>query len=179
MLLAVGGAFAAKAGPRLWRQPRVQRAVFERLGKAPVVGLFLQTLGTARFARALELQLHVGESPLVGLTMACGASGNPLLDESSDDIVSALKSGETLVDSLKGCGFFPRTFLDLVRAGEESAQLPEMLGRSAAMYETDLDQAIDRFTALLEPLIMLVMGSIVGVVVIATMLPMMTLIQNL
>lgn len=179
ILLLVGGSLAAKAGPGLWQEPEVRRQVFERLGETPALGPFLRTLATARFARALELQLQVGESPLVGLVMACEASGNPLLEESADGIVSTIKGGETLVDSLKGCGFFPRPFLDLVRAGEESAQLPEMLGRSAAMYESDLEQAIDRFTALLEPLIMLVMGSIVGVVVIATMLPMMTLIQNL
>lgn len=179
ILTFVGLVAASKLGPPLWANPSVRRETFERLGGAPVVGPFLQVLATARFARALELQLQVGENPLVGLAMACEASGNPVLAGNADEIVAALKGGETLVDSLKGCGFFPRTFLDLVRAGEESAQLPDMLGRSADMYEIDLDQAIDRFTALLEPMIMLVMGSIVGVVVIATMLPMMTLIQNL
>lgn len=179
--LVAGALFvsALKIGPRLWQRPDVQREIFERLDRTPVVGSFLKTLATARFARALELQLHVGESPLVGLAMACGVSGNPVLADSAEEMVAALKGGETLVDSLKGCGFFPRTFLDLVRAGEESAQLPDMLGQSALMYEADLDHAIERFTALLEPMIMLVMGSIVGVVVIATMLPMMTLIQNL
>jgi type IV pilus assembly protein PilC len=168
-----------KLGPRVWERPRVRHEVYQKLLRAPVFGLFLPTLATARFARALELQMQVGESPLLGLKMACAASGNPVLEDCADEIVSSLKGGETIVDSLKVTKFFPRTFLDMVRAGEESAHLPEMLERSANMYETDLDHAIDRFTAPLEPLIMLVMGIIVGIMVVATMLPMMTLIQKL
>lgn len=179
LLLGGGVVGLVKLAPSLWQRPELRVLVYEELRKAPGAGRFLQILATSRFARALELQLHVGESPLVGLQMACEASGNPLLEASVNEVVSALKGGETLVDSLAVSGFFPRTFLDLVRAGEESAQLPEMLGRSALLYETDLDQAIDAFTSLLEPLVMLVMGVIVGIVVIATMLPMMTLLQNL
>jgi type IV pilus assembly protein PilC len=145
----------------------------------PIAGDLFRILGTTRFARALELQLQVGEAPLTGLPIAGMASDNPVLQESILSCVDGLKSGSTFVESLALADFFPNAFLSMLRAGEESAQLPDIVGRSAEMYEAQLDQAIDTFSNLLEPLVMLVMGVLVGIVVVATMLPMIKMIETL
>ncbi|MGE0489680.1 MAG: type II secretion system F family protein [Vulcanimicrobiota bacterium] len=178
MVLALVG-MGVTVGPSLWRQPGFRLWLAERILATPVLGRTYQNLGTARFARAMELQLQVGEGPLAGFRLSAEASDNPVLSRSIEGAIEALKGGEGFTDSLKATGFFPNSFLQVMRAGEESADLPEMMGRMATMFEEELDHSIDTFTALLEPLVMLVMGIIVGVVVIATMLPMMQLIQNL
>lgn len=179
VLALLGGCAAAALGPRLLRQPAVRTALARQLLAIPVLGRTYRVLGTARFARALQIQLEVGETPLAGLRMGAEASGNPVLEENIQASVEALKAGDPIVESLRRADFFPAAFLHVLSAGEETAQLPAMMGKMAEIYEAELEAALDAFTSLLEPLVMLVMGGIVGVVVIATMLPMMQLLQNL
>ncbi len=159
--------------------PQLRLRVAQAVLGLPVLGPLARNLATVRFARALEIQLKMGESPLLGLPLAAAASGNPVLQGLAKSAVESLKQGSSLTESLKATNFFPRTLTDMLTAGEESGRVPELLERTAALYESELDLAIERSTALLEPLIMLVMGVIVGLMVVATMLPMMTLIQSL
>lgn len=179
VLCGTVGVVGAASMPKLAHYPLVRLRAAEWLLEVPVLGKVYRTISTTRFARAMELQLVVGESPLNSLKIAAQASGNPVLEESMPRGLEALKEGCTLVESLEMTEFFSPSFLSLLRAGEESASLPDIMGRTAKMYEEEVDYAVDAFTNLMEPLVMLWMGTMVGVVVVATILPMVKMLQNL
>lgn len=173
---------AAAAGfvvvPKLWEKHEVRLRVFRVLMEIPVVGKLVVILASARFARALAIQLDVGITPLVALSLSADASENPILEEEGPKFVSSLKDGMTMEESLKQSEVFPDMLLQMVRAGEESASLPDLLSRVADIFEVELDNAIDIFTALLEPMVMVLMGIIVGILVISSMLPMLNILQS-
>lgn len=179
LLCLAAGVSAALVFPRLAREPGFREKMAVLTLKLPVAGHFYRVLVTTRFARALGLQLDVGEGPLAGMGMAAKASGCQVLEARILDSVASLKGGATFVESLAAADYFADSFLLMLRAGEESAELPDIMGRTTAMYEGELEYAIETFANLLEPLIMLSMGIIVGIVVVATMLPMMKMIQTL
>ncbi|MBI3929149.1 MAG: type II secretion system F family protein [Armatimonadetes bacterium] len=179
VLLGVGMAVLVIFGPRLVRQPGVEMWLCTTALRIPALGRSLRMLAVSRFARAMELQLEVGETPLRSLELAAQASGNPVLTDRIERAVDGLRDGLTLTQALDRTEFFPRPFIHMLTASEESARTVSMMRRMAEVYESEVEAALDTFTALLEPLVMLVMGVIVGVVVVATMLPMMHLLQNL
>ncbi len=165
--------------PRLARNRAFQVGMIEVILRLPVMGRFYRVLVTTRFAQAMELQLEVGEGPLQGLPVAALAAACPVLENKIPDSLASLKGGATFVEALEAAEYFPDSFVLMLRAGEESAELPDIMARTSAMYQSELDHAIETFANLLEPIIMMVMGILVGIVVVATMLPMMKMIQNL
>ena len=166
-------------GPRWLRKPSNRHRVFSVLDRVPALGRILKTVAVTRFARALGLQMECGMSPLSALKVAAEVTDHPLLQSRIDPAMEALKSGETMQSSLEQVEFFPNLFLKMVQVGEESASLPDLLGRTADVYDLELETALEAFTALLEPMVMMAMGVLVGVFVVATMLPMAQLLQNL
>lgn len=179
VLLVSGGAAAWLLLPPLLRKPHIKKRLAVTILGTPVAGRVYRTLGVARFTRALSVQLECGISPLLAIQLAADATDNPVLDESIGVALEALRQGSTVSDSLATANFFPALMLKMVQVGEESASLPDLLTRTAEMYEQDLDAILDAFTSLLEPMVMVVMGFIVGVLVLASMLPMMQVLQNL
>lgn len=165
--------------PKLWQREEVRYHVHHLLLKMPLLGETLRTVAVARFSRALAVQLGVGIAPLVALSLAAKASDNAVLEEQIETSVSALRDGSHLEESLAACGFFPAMVLHMVKAGEESGALADMLTRMADIYEFELENTLEVFTSLLEPMVMLFMGGVVGVLVISTMTPMMNVIKSL
>lgn len=172
--------FAAVSGWKaIHRNPSTALSFSEKLLTVPVLGRVYRLVGLTRFSRALAVQLEVGESPLSALKLAAEASENPYLVHRIPEALEELKNGNTIVGSLEVTAFFPKGFLHMLRAGEETAQTAEITERLSAMYETELECALETFTSLLEPLVMLGMGIVVGIIVVATMLPMLQLLQTM
>ncbi len=178
-LLVAGGAAGWILLPPLLRKPAVKKRLARFILSLPVAGKVYRTLSVARFTRALAVQLDCGISPLHAIQLSADATDNPVLDETIERAIDGLREGGTVAESLEAAEFFPRLMIKMVQVGEESASLPDLLTRTAEMYESDLDAILDAFTALLEPMVMVVMGFIVGVLVLASMLPMMQVLQNL
>jgi type IV pilus assembly protein PilC len=177
-LAALGGLAALYLPPWL-RQPRVRRRLAEEMLKVPGLGPSLRSVAISRFTRSLAIELEVGLNAVEAIDMAARAADHPVLEAVSSRAQSALQAGKSLQESLADTGFFPKSYTSIVSVGEESGQTPAILRRLADMYEAEIDYRLDVLTALVEPLVMLVMGSIVGVVVIATMLPMLALLRHL
>lgn len=164
----------------LWlRNPNNQRRLAQVVIKLPGIGRVYHTLGVARFARAFAVQIDCGMNPLGALPISAEVTDNPILIDKIKEASSGLSQGESFSVSLEATGFFPRLMINMVQAGEESAQLGELLQRTAEMYEAEVEHALDTFTALLEPMIMCGIGVMVGILVLATMLPMTQVIENL
>lgn len=179
VLFFAGGALIWKIWPIWVAKPGNQRRVARFVMAMPALGRVYHTLGVARFARAFSVQIGCGMNPLGALPISAEVTENPLLIDVIREATGNLSQGESFSVSLEATGFFPKLMLNMVQAGEESAQLSELLNKTAEMYEAEVEHALDTFTALLEPVIMCGIGLMVGVLVLATMLPMAQVIENL
>ncbi len=165
--------------PRWLNDPEKRYKLYDYGMAVPMLGKVIVIIATARFCRALDVQLSVGISPLHAIRLAAQASGNPVLEKNIEIAVDAMHDGELMEEALARLGFFPPLVTQMVRAGEETGTVSDMLNRLGAMYEVELDSILETFTSLLEPMVMLSMGVVVGILVLSTMLPLMQVLQNL
>jgi general secretion pathway protein F len=167
-ITAVGGGIAAlnayirtQAGRMWWDSFRL---------RIPMLGGALRKAETSRFARAMET-LVTNNVPLVqSLGIAAAVLNNTKIAKSLDSVIQGVKRGEGLSGPLKRTGQFPTLASHLLSVGEETGRLDQMFGRMADIYEADTRAAVKRFTALFEPLIILVMGIMVGALVLSMLL---------
>jgi general secretion pathway protein F len=138
--------------------------------RLPLIGDALRKAETSRFARAMET-LVTNSVPLVqSLGIAAAILNNRVMARSLDAVAQGVKRGEGLAGPIKRCGQFPLLAGHLLSVGEETGRLDQMFARMADIYESDTRAAIKRFTALFEPLIILVMGIIVGLLILSMLL---------
>lgn len=139
--------------------------------KAPVVGNIVNNAVIARFSRTLATTFAAGVPLVDALQSVSGAAGNAVYKQAIDRIRMDVTSGQSLYMSIKMTGLFPSMLLQMVSIGEESGALDTMLDKVATYYEAEVDNAVDGLTALLEPMIMSVLGILVGGLMIAMYLP--------
>lgn len=139
--------------------------------KAPVVGDIVNNAVVARFSRTLATTFAAGVPLVDALQSVAGAAGNAVYKKAIDRIRMDVTSGQSLYMSIKMTGLFPSMLLQMVSIGEESGALDTMLDKVATYYEAEVDNAVDGLTALLEPMIMSVLGILVGGLMIAMYLP--------
>lgn len=168
----------------LFAAPKIKTKLFSAemrpyLLSVPGLGRCLENLTAARFADALALCQRAGMSIHRGLVLAASASGDPLLVKRMPQAKKHLESGQTLAESLHTMEFFSPLFLEILNSGEEVGRLDDMLDWVARACELELDSSLQTYADLMEPLVLMVVGVIVGVLVLATALPMVNLVQNL
>lgn len=169
LLLVVAGAMLALAR---YRQSASGRLRLDRLQlKAPLFGQLLLLITTARLARTLAILLSNGVPLLKALGITRSLVGNRLLRQALEAAALRVQEGGSLAVALRESALFPPMLAQLVAAGEKSGQLEEMLYRVADSYEHQTDLSITGMLSLLEPLMILVMGCLVGFVVLAILLP--------
>ena len=139
--------------------------------KIPVLGEILRKAIIARFARTLSTTFAAGVPLVEALESAAGASGNVIYRQAIIQIRNAVSTGQTLKDSMQMTGVFPNMVVQMVAIGEEAGSLDTMLDKVAGFYEEEVDNAVDNMSSLMEPFIMVVLGTIVGGLVVAMYLP--------
>ena len=139
--------------------------------KTPVVGNILYKAAVARFARTLATTFSAGVPLLDALESVAGAAGNVVFKTAVLKIKADVSNGMQLNFSMRSTGVFPSMALQMTSIGEESGALDAMLDKVALHYETEVDNAVDGLTALMEPLIMSILGVLVGGLIIAMYLP--------
>ncbi|MEI4550100.1 MULTISPECIES: type II secretion system F family protein [Pseudoalteromonas] len=139
--------------------------------KLPVIGLILNKAAVARYARTLSTTFAAGVPLVDALDSAAGASGNAVYRDAILDIKNEVSSGNQMNFAMKNSGVFPDMVIQMVAIGEESGSLDDMLGKVASIYEAEVDDAVDGLSSLLEPLIMAVLGVLVGGLIVAMYLP--------
>lgn len=139
--------------------------------KAPVVGNILYKAVVARYARTLATTFAAGVPLVEALDSVAGATGNSVFRNAVNRIKADVSTGMQLNFSMRTTGIFPALAIQMTAIGEESGSLDEMLDKVATYYEAEVDNAVDGLTALLEPLIMAVLGVLVGGLIIAMYLP--------
>ncbi len=139
--------------------------------KAPVIGNILNKAAVARFARTLSTTFAAGVPLIEALESAAGASGNEVYRNAIMHIREEVSSGTQMYLAMKQTDQFPEMVIQMVSIGEESGALDGMLEKVANIYEQEVDDAVDGLTALLEPMIMAVLGVVIGGLIIAMYLP--------
>ena len=145
--------------------------------KLPVLGELVRTINVGRFSRTLGTMLQAGVPMLRSLDTAKMIMGNVILQRAIDEAKRAVTEGESLAQTLKKSGEFPPTLIHMVAVGERAGQLEQMLERVATTYESEVDAKLNRFTALLEPMMLVIMGGAVAFIVFSILQPIMDLGQ--
>ncbi|KGK01152.1 type II secretion system F family protein [Thalassotalea sp. ND16A] len=139
--------------------------------KIPVIGALLDKAAVARFARTLSTTFAAGVPLIDALDSAAGASGNAVYRNAINEIRTEVSSGMQMNMAMRNSTIFPDMVIQMVTIGEESGALDDMLAKVATVYEQEVDDAVDGLTALLEPMIMAVLGVVIGGLIIAMYLP--------
>ncbi len=144
----------------------------ERLSlKAPVFGEIIKSSALARFTRTLATTFASGVPLVEALDSVSGATGNVVYKEATLKIRDDVTTGIQLTQAIKSTDTFPIMVIQMVSIGEESGALDGMLDKCATFYEAEVDNAVDGLTAMMEPLIMAVLGVLVGGLMIAMYMP--------
>lgn len=139
--------------------------------KLPIIGNILQKAAVARFARTLSTTFAAGVPLVEALDSVAGATGNIVYAQAVQKIREEVTTGAQIQASMRTSGIFPNMVVQMVAIGEESGSLDAMLAKVANIYEEEVDNAVDGLSSLLEPLIMAILGVLVGGLVIAMYLP--------
>jgi len=139
--------------------------------RIPVIGNLLEKAAVARYARTLSTTFAAGVPLIDALDSAAGASGNAVFRDAILEVKSEVSSGMQMNLAMRNCQIFPDMVIQMVAIGEESGAVDDMLSKVANVYEAQVDDAVDGLTALLEPMIMAVLGVVIGGLIIAMYLP--------
>ena len=139
--------------------------------RLPLVGKVVQKAVVSRYARVLGTLVYGGVPILQSLRLAGMASGNRLFRRYSEKVEADVREGRSIADAMRDTGVFPPVLTHMVAIGEETGDLPKMLGRVADSLDFEVDNALRRLTSLVEPAIVLTMGGFVGFVVLSVLLP--------
>jgi type IV pilus assembly protein PilC len=145
----------------------------------PVIGMLLRKIAVARFTRTLGTLITSGVPILEGLAITARTSGNAVLEEALMKVRKAIEEGRTIVDPLKESGVFPNMVTQMIGVGEATGAMDNMLQKVADFYEDEVDAATRDMLAMLEPIIIGVLGISVGGIVISLYMPLFSMIAKL
>ena len=150
---------------------KLRDQVDRQILKLPVIGDLLEKAAVARYARTLSTTFAAGVPLIDALESAAGAAGNAVFRDAILEVRAEVTSGMQMNLAMRNCSIFPDMVIQMVAIGEESGSVDDMLSKVANVYEAEVDNAVDNLTALLEPMIMAVLGVIIGGLIIAMYLP--------
>lgn len=170
---------AALIGFFIWRRTARGREILDGLLlKLPIVGDIIRQSTTARFCRSAATLLNGGLPLLESLDIAAEVIGNRRIARTMPDVVRGIQEGQTLVETLERAGWMPALATDMIGVGEKSGSLVTMMDEVAQFYEAELDVKIASLTALIEPIVLGFMGTIVLIVVMALYLPILSFVTE-
>lgn len=143
--------------------------------KVPVFGTLVQKVAIARFAGTLATLVTSGVPILQALDIVRDTSGNEVVARAMDKVYNSVKDGDTIHEPLAECPVFPPLVVHMVAVGEETGAIDQMLNKVAEAYEREVDDTVNALTSILEPLLIVFLGAIVGVIVVALYLPLFSI----
>lgn len=155
-----------------WKRSEQMQSTMDRLMlKLPIFGEVIRKATIARFSRTLSTMFAAGVPLVEALDSVAGASGNRVYYDATKKIQSEISTGASLTVAMQNTEVFPNMVLQMVAIGEESGALDSMLSKVADFYEGEVDDAVEALSSLMEPIIMVVLGTLIGGLVIAMYLP--------
>jgi type II secretory pathway component PulF len=170
--IALGILLGAGVGTRAWFSTPFGAETRDRfLLRAPVLGPVIVKATVSRFARVLGTLLYGGVPILEALRIAGLSAGNRVFHRSAQEVEREVREGRPIARAMNDAGAFPPVLTHMVAIGEETGELPKMLGRVSDSLDFEVDTGMRRLIALVEPIIVLSMGAFVGFVVLSVLLP--------
>lgn len=139
--------------------------------KAPIAGPLIRKVSVAKFTRTLGTMVSSGVPIMDGLDIVAKTAGNKVVEEAIYGVRQAISEGKTMAEPLQSCGIFPPMVVQMIAVGEATGAMDAMLTKIADFYDDEVDDAVAAMTAMLEPLLMVFLGTTVGGLVIAMYLP--------
>lgn len=171
-LLIAGPPAAYKAFMWWYSTPRGHRIVDAKILNAPIFGVILKKVAVARFTRTLGTLIKSGVPIMQALETVASTAGNVVIAEAVLQTRESIREGGHLSDPLKKSGLFPNMVTSMISVGEETGALDIMLNKIADFYDQEVDTAVKGLTSLIEPIVIVIMGIIIGTIVIAMFMPM-------
>ena len=147
--------------------------------KLPILGDLMRKIAVARFTRTLGTLITSGVPMLEAMDITARTSGNAVIEKAIQQVRTAIEGGRTIVDPLRETGVFPNMVVQMIGVGEQTGALDAMLAKVADFYEDEVDAAVGDLLTLMEPLMIVFLGTVVGGVVISLYLPLFSLIGKL
>ena len=174
------GSIGTVVGIRRYHATHKGRRVLDGLLlKAPVLGLILRKISVARFCRTLATLMSSGVPILDGLEITARTAGNAIVEDAIMTTRKSVEGGQTLAQPLKATDVFPSMVVQMISVGEQTGALDTMLSKIADFYEDEVDQSVANLMTLMEPILILFLGTVVGGIVISMYLPIFDLINQL
>jgi type IV pilus assembly protein PilC len=178
--LLVGGGIAGTILFRRYYASYNGRRVVDRLVlKAPILGIVMQKIAVARFCRTLATLISSGVPILEGLEITARTAGNSIVEDAIMAVRRAVETGLTVAQPLRESGVFPPMVVQMISVGEQTGALDNMLSKIADFYEEEVDQAVANLLTLMEPVMILFLGTTVGGIVIAMYMPLFSIISKM
>ncbi len=179
-LIILLGLAAAITGFVLWVKTESGRHIFDTfLLKMPVMGNLVRKASVARFTRTLGTLLSSGVSIIDAMNVTAKTAGNTVVSGAIKKAVVAIAEGDTITGPLKESGVFPPMVTQMISVGEKTGGLDDMLGKIADFYDEEVDAAVSAMTSLIEPVIIVLMGAVIGGILVAMYLPMFDIIGQI
>lgn len=176
----LGAVVLALAASKFAARTRTGRLVIDRIKlRAPLFGDLIRKTSISRFSRTLGTLVTSGVPILQALNITCETAGNTVIARAISDVHDRVKEGESIVQPLEASRAFPPMVISMIDVGEETGQLPEMLLKIAEVYDDEVDNSVAALTSLLEPIMIVFLALIVGTIVIALFMPLISIISGL
>jgi type IV pilus assembly protein PilC len=160
-------------------KPAGRRFIDYMMLRLPLFGDLTRKSSISRFSRTLGTLVTSGVPILQALNITKETAGNAIVAEAVTKVHDAVKEGESIVAPLEASGVFPPMVISMVDVGEETGQLPEMLLKIAEVYDDEVDNAVEGLTSMLEPIMIVFLALVVGTIVIALFMPLISVIKNM
>lgn len=177
LLAGLGTLVGAVFGLRFYYKTEKGKKIIDSLLlRLPVIGQLIRKVSVAKFTRTLGTLLSSGVPILDGLSITARVAGNKVVEEAILKTRSSISEGKTIADPLGASGIFPPMVVQMISVGEQTGALDSMLAKIADFYDAEVDQAVANLTTLLEPLMIVFLGVVVGGIIIAMYLPIFKLV---
>ncbi|MFL6515308.1 MAG: type II secretion system F family protein [Chthoniobacterales bacterium] len=179
-LVLLGAIIAAIAGYSFLNRTTGGRSFFDRFKlRVPLFGDVIRKTAISRFSRTLGTLVTSGVPILQALNITRATAGNTVISRAIGQVHDSVKEGESIVQPLEASGAFPPMVISMIDVGEETGQLPEMLLKIADVYDDEVDNSVAALTAMLEPIMIVFLAVVVGTIVIALFMPLISIISGL
>ena len=177
LIVGIGGTISFRRALKISPAMRLRFDQFKL--RVPVFGPLFTKIAISRFARNLGTLLGVGVPVMQALDVVGGTAGNAVIANTMKDLMESVRNGNPMSAPLYKHKVFPRMVTQMIEVGEESGQISQMLDKIADFYDREVDSAAEALTASIEPIMVLVMGVVVGGMIVCLYLPMFSIYQNI
>ena len=172
IVVIIGGFYAVVwAIKKYYATPSGKKNIDRMALKAPIAGPLIRKVAVAKFTRTLGTMVSSGVPIMDGLEIVAKTAGNKIVEEAIYSVRQAISEGKTMAEPLASCGVFPPMVVQMISVGEATGAMDAMLNKIADFYDDEVDDAVGAMTAMMEPLLMVFLGTTVGGLVVAMYLP--------